>query len=98
MRTQNHSIYGRLDEPKRLFGLTVDELIPLAIVGSVCFLMRFYVTGLLLVGVIHYVIKRLKGGEGFETLLQKVFWVMPEAVHKIAFKRTPAFVKRHFIR
>lgn len=98
MNAQSHKIYARLDEPRRVVGLTLDELIPMGFIGVMCFLTHYYLTGMAILALTHATLKYFKQGRGFEHLLSRIFWVMPGSAHKIAFKRTPEFVKRHFVR
>jgi type IV conjugative transfer system protein TraL len=76
----------RIDEPKRYFGLTIDEFIPITMTMFFCYLMGGLLTGFVLATVEWLVLNKLKQGRGAGWMVCLFYWYLPVRI----FFKTPS--------
>ncbi len=92
---EKYHIPQTLDEPFRIFLLTIDELIlliaPVLLVG---FVLNQMILGFMVGLSALFAIKKLKGEQGHFYLVNLAYWYLPPL---IKFKATPHSYIRHYL-
>ena len=83
-----------LDEPGRVLWMTPDEavLTTLAVLG--CFMMGWYVQGLVTAFFLHQGMTKAKAGLSLQSVLARVYWWLPPQL--LGMKRSPDAVIREY--
>lgn len=83
-----------LDEPGRVLWMTPDEavLTTLAVLG--CFMMGWYVQGLVAAFFLHQGMTKAKAGLSLQSVLARVYWWLPPQL--LGMKRSPDAVIREY--
>ena len=91
-------ICKKIDEPKRYVGLTLDEFIPIVVIVSLCFFFGSLVTGFALAGIVWFVIRYFKKGQGPGWFLNVLYWHLPlHYLQGLLFVKTPPSSARHWL-
>jgi len=91
-------ICKRIDEPKRYFGLTLDEFIPIVITVLLCWCFGSLLTGFLLAGIVWFAIKYCKKGQGTSWFFNLLYWYLPlHFLSGLVFLKTPPSAARHWL-
>ncbi len=93
-----YKIPKSLDDPMRVVGLPVDEVVVIAVVGVPFMFSGEMLTSLILAslmwGIYKYLLKR---GQPTSFLLNAMYWYLPSTASKILLMRTPSSHTRLFI-
>jgi conjugal transfer pilus assembly protein TraL len=91
-------ICKKIDEPVRLFGLTLDEFIPILITLGICTIFGSLITGFIFAGIVWFVIRNFKKGQGTSWFLNMLYWYLPlEFLRGVLFVKTPPSSARHWL-
>lgn len=105
MQGKDQTIFQYVEQEKRIFGGTLDEVVPIIVL--VVFLVPFghpYIA-LLLSGIWFYSMRRIKKGLGSKYLVAVVYWYLPALklkgkegiTYKTFFVKTPPAEQVHWI-
>jgi len=91
-------ICKKIDEPKRYMGLTLDEFFPILAITSLCFFFGSLLTGFVMAGIVWFVIRHFKKGQGPGWFLYLLYWHLPlHYLQGILFIKTPPSSARHWL-
>lgn len=87
-----------LNQPFRLFGLPLDEAILTVLPILIGIFFNYYLTGLIVGGLLMYSLKTLKKGKPSTYLYNSIYWYLPHFVRGKAFKKIPSSHLRLWIK
>jgi len=91
-------ICKKIDEPKKYIGLTIDEFVPIIVITGLCFFFGSLLTGFVLAGVVWFVIRHFKKGQGTGWFLNLLYWHLPlHYLQGVLFIKTPPSSARHWL-
>jgi conjugal transfer pilus assembly protein TraL len=91
-------ICKKIDEPARFFGLTLDEFIPILITLIICTVLGSLITGFMLSGIVWFVVRHFKKGQGTSWFLNMLYWYLPlHFLRGVLFVKTPPSSARHWL-
>lgn len=91
-------ICRKIDEPKRYFGLTLDEFIPIVLTILLCWISGSLLTGIFFAAIIWFVIKYFKKGQGTSWFFNLLYWYLPlHYLQGIIFQKTPPSAARQWL-
>jgi len=97
MKEDKYYIFKKIDDPKRYFGLLVDELLPPLFICLFAFFLGSLLVGLALAAIVFYLIRNFKKGQGSGWLLNFLYWHCPDWVFRVFMQGTPPSSNRHWI-
>ena len=93
-----YKIPKSLDDPMRVVGLPIDEVVVIAIATMPLMLSGKMVTALIMAGLVWGAYKYLlKNGQPPSFLLNAMYWYLPSSISKILLLSTPSSSIRLFI-
>lgn len=78
-----------LTEQRRIFGLPLDEAIPIFIVGGLMIWMKKYLFALVVAALLWFFIRKVKKGKGSMWLYNLAYWYLPSELWRVVYKIIP---------
>lgn len=77
LQDKDYMIFQHIEQETRWFGLTPDELIPIALFGFIGIFSGYAITGIFIAALWFVLIRAIKQGLGVKYLIALVYWHLP---------------------